>query len=277
MNEKQNLATNRKWNFILILSSLAFTISIISYWSWNKYTTSAQVFHNQIKYAKLPKRIAQQLPFISVTADANELLENEKQILNDPTTLNQMDVNTLSKYLYYGVVNLSQANQNQIEKNITIAEIISRKNPNIYAAYKLKLLNLLILEAKFGQRISLSSYDNLYDVLQSFDGSDDDLIHLPFIRLSALGNMQNLNDFSVDYISNYPDSYLGYFYLAESLWKMNDKISAFEALQKAIFNDSNHELILRMFTELNSNPIDRLFQIAHQTYLVPSEKTTTKY
>lgn len=194
--------------------------------------------------------------------------------LNSVDLINQFNLET---------TDLKKLNENEIERTLQLADAIIAKDPDYYPAYKTKLITLLIQEIKFKKEIALDQYDSLYDDLLSFQSNessqyaiepsmdvnedftilpesssiDSDLLHLPFLRLSALNDWENLEFLSQEYIESYPKSYIGYYYLAQAEWKAGDHESSAETLKKMLSQNTTDEGVLNLLNKMSSlNPLD---------------------
>jgi len=98
---------------------------------------------------------------------------------------------------------------------------------------------------------------------------DNDLIHLPFIRLSALHDIDGLADIAEEYIEEYPDSHIGYLYLAEALSQSGNDAEAFAVLKEAMDSKGGNKLLLEMFKQSQKPPMNRLSNMA--TQLIPND------
>ncbi len=209
----------------------------------------------------------------------------------DPS-LPDLNVTELEDRLYAGHRHISQMSLEELHRNFGLAEELLARNPRSYLGLKSQLLNLLLQEVKFAQPVSPNDYAELFDQLLMFDvvspeaailseayeldpadpspwlsaqelmGMDRDLIHLPFVRLSALNDLESLMDVSLEYIDFYPDSYLGYFYLAESQWRMGDQAAAFQSLRMGMDLPDSDEMLLRLMSQFQRSPLERLYEMA---------------
>jgi len=203
--------------------------------------------------------------------------------------LAQFDTGDLANQLMGGFIDLRTAPESEVQRNIEIADALIERNPDFYPAYKAKLLNLLIEELKFRRDENLDTYQGLYDNLLRFrgqsqqeqilgeaqflrgqsppaaelNGIDSDLVHIPFLRLSALGDVDGLDAMARDYIAAYPSSYVGYFYLAEVAWKAGDRAAAVNILKTPLGRDSSDAAALELLTRAESEPaLDRLMRMS---------------
>ncbi len=194
--------------------------------------------------------------------------------------------------LYAGHRYISELSFEEINRNLELAEELVSRDPGSYLGLKSKLMNLLLLEVKFAQPIDPNEYVAVFDRLLSFDvvgveeeilleayaldpldpspllaaqelmGIDRDLIHLPFVRLSALNDFESLMDISLEYIDFFPESYVGYFYLAESQWRMGDQASAFQALKMGMGLQDSDEMLLRLMSQFQRSPLERIYEMS---------------
>lgn len=212
-----------------------------------------------------------------------------RQLRAGVSDLAQFDLSDLANQLRGGQIDLKDASESEIRRNVALADAILEKDPDFYQAYKAKLLNLLIEELKFGHHVDLATYQSLYDEMIGFrgenradliieeartlrgqdpaaaelDGIDNDLVHLPFLRLSALGDLSGLNAMARDYIAAYPNSYIGYYYLADAAWKAGDPAAAVNILKTPLGADAPDKAVLEFLRNSQADkPLDRLARMA---------------
>jgi hypothetical protein len=127
----------------------------------------------------------------------------------------------------------------------------------------------------------MGQYEQLYDELLSFrtgqaerggtaqdgaslptaelGGVDRDLIHIPFLRLSALGQYDELAAAAEDYIVAYPRSPVGYHYRAEAAWRQGDQKLAVSLYKNVLGNDVSDAVATEVVTRtMAQDPIDVL-------------------
>ncbi len=214
-----------------------------------------------------------------------------RQSIRNEQDLEMLSVRELTTHLLGGHLDLTNLSSDQVQKNIEIANTLILKDPDSYIGYKSKLLNLLIQEIKFQEPVDVSQYESLYSELLTFAdddapdiligepglrdseailveeppeliGIDDDLVHIPFLRMSALGDTIGLFEISEDYIDAYPNSYIGYLYLAEAYWKQGDEAAAFEALRTGLGQAGGERMLKSLFTRFQMDPLERLHQLS---------------
>lgn len=204
----------------------------------------------------------------------------------------EFDVSEVATQLLGGFLNLESLSRDELDQNISIADALIARDPNVYAAYKGKLLSLLMKELKFKQAVDISVYEDLYSELLSFgglsekdqvlaelqsvadanagvlneaietrlnaselSGIDSDLVQIPFLRLKALGNSESLAEMAQDYITAYPNSYIGYLYLAEASWSTGNKAEAVSIFKKAPGNLLSDEAAFDFIRQIESKPV----------------------
>ncbi len=191
------------------------------------------------------------------------------------------DNSTLADQLLGGFIEIRNSSLQDIERNIQISDTLIERDPNLYSAIKSKLLSLLILEIKFKQTVDPFSYDTLYDELLEFQSAnereillpgasppaelsdvDSDLIHLPFLRLSALGDLDTLEIAAQEYIDAFPESYVGHLYLAEALWKKGDQETAVVAFKNGLSSYLTNEMTAEILNRIFLAPaLERIYEI----------------
>jgi hypothetical protein len=211
-----------------------------------------------------------------------------RKLRADLIDFHSLELPDLANQLLGGFIDLRQAPEDELQRNIQIADAIIAKDPDFYPAYKAKLLSLLVEELKFGAPHDLDTYQSLYDELLSFRGTnqnesiliealalrdqdsnsaeiadiDSDLIHIPFLRLSALEDINGLADMAEEYIEAYPNSYIGQLYLAEAAWKSGDPASAINIFRKVMGQETSDDAILNVLKTLESKrPLERIMEM----------------
>ncbi len=206
----------------------------------------------------------------------------------DSIDFGQMELADLANQLFGGFVELKHTPEEEIQRNIQIADAIITKDPDFYPAYKAKLLSLLVEELKFGGAQDLEAYQKLYDELLSFRGTnqqetilneallqqgqetpaieladmDADLVHIPFLRLSTLNDIEGLAEMAQEYVDTYPNSYIGYMYLAEAAWKSGDQASAINIFKTVLGKEATDETVLNVLSRLQSKkPLELIMEM----------------
>src|SRR5690606_10158891 len=128
---------------------------------------------------------------------------------------------------------------------------------------------------------SLDAYEDLYNELLEFRGGDisdalaagvpvlatppdlvgvdPDLLHIPLLRLSTLGDLAGMRDCARNYIQALPDSYIGHYYLAAALWRLGNETTALQVFRRALSEPVSDETALRLFGEMQAgSPLGRL-------------------
>lgn len=178
---------------------------------------------------------------------------------SNPSPVEDLPTSTLINQLVGGLVAPSQLSLEDVERNLRLADELIRREPDLYSAYKAKLISLLVKEIHLSEPVALAEYQEVYDELLTFNsgdqadvGMDEDLIHIPFVRQAALGDWSELMDMSEDYIEAFPGSYIGYYYLAEGLWKTGQKEEAALVLQDAMQGSNNEQMLMQLFERVQN-------------------------
>lgn len=222
----------------------------------------------QISKTNLAKKVA-----AALTVTSTSLIKNETKIKNSLQTLDK-------------ATPPASTNVEDIEANISLADALIATNPDSYFAYKAKMINLLKLELVYKKEANLDEYSNLYTELLKFNdnfesddksdpnfilkseelkGIDDDLVHIPFLRLSALNENSDLAAMASEYIDTYPNSYVGYLYMAEAFWNIQEKRAALETFKKTVGTDVSDENAYQILELLmKRSPIDRISSMMNQ-------------
>lgn len=198
------------------------------------------------------------------------------------TTIHVEEAVDIGREFLEGVHDLQAAPIEKLDRNIAIADELIQQNPDIYAAYKGKLLSLLMKELKYKQDIDPAQYDDLYEILlqfrgegerdevlaelsgQSFEleGIDQDLIQIPFLRLKALGDIDSLAQMSQEYIEVYPESYIGYMYRAEASWSVGDKATAIQIFKQGFGGQMSDEAAFEIMNQIEAkSALERLAEM----------------
>lgn len=238
----------------------------------NKYFESRKKFNPAIyvverKASSKPKRQIKQIADKKVVEvpSSNEISE-----LSVEDGRGLIPASTKPRF-YYEPKRLSQLSEPDLRKNIELADSLIREDKDHYDAYKAKLLSLVALEVKHGVSVSLDEYDALYDELLQFEwaerseegadelnGIDESLIHIPFLRLSALRKLDTLGELSEEYIEEFPESHIGYIYLAEAHFRNGDTEFAEEVSREAANVLSRDEIAEGILSRINEDPLQRL-------------------
>ncbi len=200
-------------------------------------------------------------------------------------SIDSMDVAQISNELIYQMSQVGELSEQGLEKNIEFANSLISEEPENYSAYKSKMISLLLLEVKFQKVVELETYEDLMDEMLSFSGInpeddiraqiqeelgrenlssdelvdlDHELLHIPFLRLSALKDYDNMAEISLEYIAEFPDSYLGYLYLAESYWKSGDEPEAMAILSEKMDLEVDENLIQKFLESSEEDSISRI-------------------
>ncbi len=172
----------------------------------------------------------------------------------------------------------------QLASDVAAADEVIASAPDDYLAYKEKLVKEILLEVQYGRPTDPEVYDALLDEMIAFDvesetdwalddlrdlggglggdfgadpaprGLDRDLIHLPFLRLSALGDYDGLGAMADEYIAAYPGSIVGYLYFAEAAWGNGDRMQALDVLRQGLGADASPETAAEILRQFTSTP-----------------------
>lgn len=205
---------------------------------------------------------------------------------------------SLTTRLQGGTVNLAEASKADLDQNIALADSLIAENPDSYIAYKGKLLSLLLREVKYEENVDPAVYEALYEELLRFQGPterdrflaslragdqdgaaematdtgrrealelqgmDADLVQIPFLRMKATGDIEGLADMAADYIEAYPNSYLGYLYLAEAMWDAGESAAAMDLVKQALGSDISDASALHILEQIAARPaVDRIAEM----------------
>jgi hypothetical protein len=183
---------------------------------------------------------------------------------------------------------LPEAGREELESLIRTADEMLRENPGLYAAHKAKLVGTLVRELRFGEQPEPGEYEQLYRDLLSFGqheerdriadearasgadfnslelaGIDRDLVHIPFLRAAALGDYETVEELAREYAAAYPDSYVGYYYLAESAWQAGYRSDAVAIFRQGLGGRISATAALELFEALQARPpLDRVYEIS---------------
>lgn len=178
--------------------------------------------------------------------------------------LAELEAADLANQLYGGFLETGALRVEDLDRNIAIADELIARDPNLYAGYKGKLLSLLQKELRYGQAVDGAEYEKLYEQMTEFRGFpkgapeegltapaelgqiDSDLVHIPFLRAAALGDGGGLTAMAQEYIQAYPQSYVGYYYLAKSQWSQGDQAGAIATFQAMLGPSASPALALEM-------------------------------
>jgi hypothetical protein len=200
-------------------------------------------------------------------------------------SLAEADTAELANQLTGSFLDLRHASRADIERSLAVADALLARNPDMYAAHKAKLVALMLKELKFKQDVDPAAYENAYSELLSFAGSggpdpvaaeregasgaaaelsgvDPDLVHLPFVRLEAQGNFEASARLAQEYLQAYPNSYVGYYYLASATWAAGDEGQAVTLFRRGLRNGVSEEAAREMLARLkNQDPLNRLYGV----------------
>jgi hypothetical protein len=164
-----------------------------------------------------------------------------------------------------------QKSKESLSLGIEAADELLKRDPNIYAAYKAKLLAQLNLDVLFDQEIDSGEFEFLLQEMYRFSNFDDslaladdfpeqegqenlsdanidqDLIKLPFIKLLIDDELELLQEESQAYIEEFPKSPYGYYYLAQSLSRLGNSQDARNAIDRARSNSVSGMMDLELF------------------------------
>lgn len=175
--------------------------------------------------------------------------------------------------------NLRDASAKDLDRAIQLADGLIESVPGLYPAYKAKLVAMILKETKFGEAVDPKAYEDLYRELLSFEssggseaepgirapelnGMDSDLVHMPFLRLEARGEYDQVRILAEEYVQNYPRSYIGYYYLAESAWKAGNEGEAVEVFRRGLGASASTAAAREMFLRMRGkDALERLSEI----------------
>ncbi len=227
----------------------------------------------------------------------NELIgkkPGDKAIELEPTELmpegpspESMEFEQLTTELFTKMADSKALTKDDLQRNLLLADQLIKKDPELYGAYKAKIVSLLLLEVKHQQPIEMADYEALMEEMMDFSGLntedeilsqirdnldqevlpseeldeiDHELLHLPFIRFAALKDMESLATISNEYIEEFPDSYIGYLYLAEAHWKQGEEAQAIEILSEKMQQDGNEDIVRQFLEHTKKDPLLRIEQ-----------------
>ena len=207
------------------------------------------------------------------------------------TNLAEAEVPELANQLYGGFVDMKNASREDVERSLQVADALIERNPDMYAAHKAKLMALMLKELKFGEEVDPGVYNETYNQLLSFEqrGANDpvaeerqdslgadgesaelsavdrDLVHLPFLRFEAKGDYEAVSELAQEYVQSYPNSYVGYYYLADATWRQGDEEQAVSLFRRGLRNSVSEEAAREMLARLRSqDPLERLYRMKLQ-------------
>ncbi|MCB0356722.1 MAG: hypothetical protein KDD40_06925, partial [Bdellovibrionales bacterium] len=210
---------------------------------WGRKSQKA-VYFNPIKVIQLQSAVKKTIPPTPSDQTKIDNYDIQSQKLRDPFK-NKALVTTQP---------LQELSSDALAVQLKLLDQLIDENPDNYAFYKKKILILLTQEIKFHQAIDVQVYEDLYDQMLEFTdfqsvpednsnsvkdtnglqapellGIDQDLVHIPFLRWAALSEFTELYSMAQDYIDTYPNSYIGYFYRSEALWRQGEQEAAIES------------------------------------------------
>lgn len=207
------------------------------------------------------------------------------KIVRDQVRLMDVETSTLANILMRNMTSLKDADAAQLDQSIAVANEIINREPDAYGAYKAKAVSMILKEVRFkaemdeddfdqtlAEMASFESYDPTFSLREESLGDtgtmtaestrDPDIARLPFLRQMALGDYEVLIAEAEDYINEFPDSPLGYQFLAQGLWRTGQKAEALQALRSGMDQDADNNLLLDLFEKAADRPaIDYLSEI----------------
>lgn len=207
-------------------------------------------------------------------------------VVRAPEQLSQVEMATLANILTRNMTNLKNADTVQLDQSIAVANEIISREPDAYGAYKAKAVSMLLKEARYKIEIddeefeqtltemaSFETFDPTFSLreenrddgtapTQAVDNADPDILRLPFLRQMATGNFEALIEDAEEFIGEYPDSPVGYHFLAQGLWRSGEKEEALQAIRNALEQDTDNALLLELLTKAADRPaVDYLSDI----------------
>ena len=253
----------------------------------------------QVRKIKALEKTAKSILESEIGSVAEELAIDEgiaQPTEAEPTQVQVLDVTQLSVDQLVNHLQLYKSSdkitEDELNQNLRVSEELVKREPDLYLAYKLKLKMLLLKETQFGQEVEPEEYEDLYGQLLSFEGEseidellastqeagdetapgavtspelagiDPEVIHAPFLRYSALNDLEGLAEVAEDYIEEFPTSYLGYLYLAEAHWRSGEEEEAVNILKNGLGAASGDDVAAQLFTLLKASPVERIQRLS---------------
>ena len=249
----------------------------------------------QIKSIEKTAKAILESELVSIAEEVVKEEQDDPPVPLKKTPLEAIDVSKLSVDELVNHLRVfkpgGKLSQDEVQRNLDVSDELIKREPDLYFAYKLKLKMLLLNEAQFQQEVDEEEYEALYQQLLSFegeseidellasssgesdapidtvtskelDGIDPELIHAPFLRFSAMGDLEGLAEVAEEYIDEYPESYLGYLYLAEAYWRGGDEAEAVSILKNGLGPASSDEVAAQLFSLLKSSTLERIEKLS---------------
>lgn len=103
-------------------------------------------------------------------------------------------------------------------------------------------------------------------LLTEREAVDSDLVRLPFVRLLAKGELEELEEESSAYIEEYPASPLGYFFKAQAEWRAGNRDAAAATINQAIASGAGDESLRALLErEGTRSPEEYVYQLGRST------------
>jgi hypothetical protein len=103
-------------------------------------------------------------------------------------------------------------------------------------------------------------------LLSEREAVDSDLVRLPFVRLLAKGELEELEEESSAYIEEYPTSPLGYFFKAQAEWRAGNRDAAAATITQAIASGAGDESLRALLEREGSrSPEEYVYQLGRST------------
>jgi tetratricopeptide (TPR) repeat protein len=169
---------------------------------------------------------------------------NEEDIKNyDAATL----MNKILAFFSSGMMDPKQA-----KYALKLVEALIAKEPDLYSAYKAKATILFINAVGNGGTLDNEAFEQTVRECNSFNTGDPELDEVQLMK-AAVANAENLAEQIQAFIEANPDSAVGKYYSASSVWKQGDKAGAIRILEDALKIEPENERFKETLAKLQAS------------------------
>jgi hypothetical protein len=184
-------------------------------------------------------------------------------LIYDSSNLENYDSNILINKIVGSFMQMANPSRAMLKNNIAMSDILISRDPNLYPAYKAKLMNLLLQELIHGNINLQNEMVETWESMSQFT-LDEDIQDFPLLRefIKNQNNEADLNQFIDDYLTQNPQSVKAHYFKAGIEWKSGNKEAAKLWLNKAHKLDpQNNDIRYTLDLIDNANSGDAIFRI----------------
>jgi hypothetical protein len=184
-------------------------------------------------------------------------------LIYDSENFDNYDSNILINKIVGSFMQMNNPSLAMIKNNIAMSDILISRDPNLYPAYKAKLMNLFLQELIHGKINLQNELVETWESMSQF-ALDEEVQDFPLLRefIKNQNNSADLNQYIGDYLIQNPKSVKAHYFKAGIEWKSGNKKSAINWLNQAHQLDTNNRDVNYTLELIeNANNGDAIFRI----------------